>query len=292
MKGKCYRFVTSDLRVLNFYAEKYPWISAQFPAKLSRRSAVSLELHNIITKSAVDGTGSHRVESTLRENRCVESSRNMLIFYSLQSLMMKRDHPFFNRNKEETEKSQEFKYHFDSSISVVSDNYITNTLTDYYNDIERYLLLFFEQRVYFEEEDVASLDHNMKRCWKMCHQGLRMFNYCFRAMNSWGGIVWSVNANSSSMGDPDVVDAAKRQRAAVKAAFNWPEPSCKGSRVLVYVDKPNQDGPGACRLFGCDGDGNQAQDQLIFRGRPPSNTHPLTEHPLCMRAEHSPFPQE
>lgn len=272
------RFLTTDPRVMAFYAEKFPWISNQFPAVLSHRSAVSTELHRIITRSAKDGTGSHKVEATMKENRCLERSRMMLIFYSLQSWEQRR--PRFHWSKEEAamQKTGEFKHHFDVGVSDVSDTYVSAMVNSYYDQVERYILQFFEQRVFFENDDVASIDHNLKRTWHLKYQGVRMYNHCLRAMNSWGGIVWSVNANTTSMGDPDVVDAVKRQQAAVKS-FNLPGSSCKaGPRVVIYVDKPNQDGPGACRLFGCDSNGNQAEEQLLFPGTAPP--HPPT-HPLC-----------
>ena len=100
------------------------------------------------------------------EQRALHAARERLTFYGLQracaatALTLGRPQPPV--------------VHYAKGISTISDNYITESLLQFYDSHSKYILQWSEQRI---KLDVVQADHHGKRFSRMSVEGDHLLNW-------------------------------------------------------------------------------------------------------------------
>ena len=137
LKASSYRSSTLDPTVNKLLFERYPHVAIKMPAVLSHRKAVSPQLMMMVARAARTSQGSHDLEAALREFRAIASAKQRLSFFSQQRHHLARQWSSDDAVIKE----------YSCGISQVSDTYLSEMLTSFYDTHEKYMMQWSEQQV-------------------------------------------------------------------------------------------------------------------------------------------------
>ena len=223
-------FSTVDSRVIHHWSERAStvWVAQQFPFFLTHRAGVTIEVLRLLVRGQRTGQGPNHFESLLREFRCTAAVEAQLRCYSFQHALA--HHQTVASSSEPPFALQQLR----SSVSQVSDTYLTHVLEEWFGRIERYILLWFEQHC---PMDICFADHHGKYGSRQRLDGERFLNWVYKCMNSWGGFPISVFVEGTSMSDPTTVRAHDGYLQAAERHGHAPT-------YHAVLDNPHKDGRG------------------------------------------------
>ena len=216
LKATPYSYTTLNPKLNLLLFERFSWLAVKLPAVVSHRAAVSMEVMDDIVRAARTAQSSHDLEAQYNEYRSLHAARQRLTFYGLQGVALRMATAAAQGSDGEPPPGV---VHYDVGVSTISDNYITDSLLNFYDTHRRYITQWSEQNIRL---DVVQADHHGKRFARMSVDGDELLNWRYTVFNSIGQSVIAINVESCSFHDGLLVAAHRNWRANARRLGHEP----------------------------------------------------------------------